>query len=521
MAGHTRRCSTWIAGFTDRHAAYLALLLIPVATIALAWHVRELMLPVYMSNHDPDYAYLFNGISILNLVAPGHIDHPGTSVQIMVALVLKAMYPLSGGKEIATWVLQDPEKHLLLISHVFAAMIAGAVYLAGITVYRLTRSMTSALLTQMPPVVFGVLVQALPRINPEPMLVAVSMLMAVYLAKLALEKEATRNVAYARSLGLLSGLGVATKLTFGPVVLVPLVAFMGWQPRARFVWFTIAAFILATLPLLLTLPVFISYYRFMRWVLNLFLGSGIYGQGPSTVVNADVFIAGLQDILSNQPLYLLIVGVAMVTLAIAFLRHRSGKEKENRKPVVRVLTGLAMMHILMIILFAKHPQHDRYLAVTLGLSGFTLAVACEYLKTWLPLDALIKRATVVMVVGIIGLLAWPAWAQLAAVERVYGERRMWLSGIERAVKEKYSECAQIHRDSSAQEFALFYGLQWSQKSATVREARDTFFKGKRLFTYDPHWNVYFSISEEKVSLERIKREAQCVVLRTPQDLKVL
>lgn len=518
MASHKQQGTGWGAILADYRLPYLTLMLIPVGTIVLASYLRGFMVPFYLFDHDPDYAYLFNGISILSLVAPHHTDHPGTPVQILVALVLKAMYPLSGVREILSYVLPDPEKHLLIVSHALSVLVAGAVFVAGIAMFRITGSLVSALLTQMPPLVFGVLMQSLPRVNPEPMVLAVSMLCVAYLGKLVRGKDTSQNAVYARSLGMISGLGIAAKLTFMPVIFVPLALFSGWKMRRRFLLFVLLGFFVATLPLLLKFPLLKLYRRIGQWAFDLLLGSGIYGQGPRTVVDIGAFVLGFRDIASNQPLYVSIVVLTLVTLVVAFLRYRSDSSEEHQKSV-RVLAGLAMMHIVMIVLVAKHHQNDRYLVATLGLSGFTLAVIYECIKAWWPARVVVQRAAVAAVTGVVVLLAAPAWAHLSVVKGRYDARRTWLAEVERTVHAKYSDCAQIHQESSTQEFALFFGLQWSRKSAAISEERDAFFQGKGLFTYDPGQNRYFSMSEADTPVEQIKRHAPCVVMRTPQIMR--
>lgn len=54
-----------------------------------AWHLREHATPFYLHNADPEYCYFFNALNILQGKSPGHVDHPGTPLQMLGALVIR------------------------------------------------------------------------------------------------------------------------------------------------------------------------------------------------------------------------------------------------------------------------------------------------------------------------------------------------------------------------------------------------------------------------------------------------
>lgn len=502
------------------HPRYVLLyLVIPVMVVILAQDARGIISPYYLSHHDPDYAYLFNGIGILGLAAPAHIDHPGTPLQMFVALVLKAVYPTSGVQEIVRHVLENPEWHLLMINYGIVILAAGSIFLAGAVVYRLTGQIFLALLVQAPPLVFGVLMIALPRVTPEPMLLVVSMLFVACLAPLVWGNDTVGSTSRSRLLGLVTGLGVATKLTFAPVLLAPLLAFRERQQRKKYIGYALLGFLLATLPLLLHPK---SYHSLMRWTLNLFTRSGIYGQGPKTVIDPGAFIINLYDIVITQPLYMLIMLVAVAALVRGWMQYRGGDKDFSM--ISRVLLGLVMAHLAIIILFAKHHQSDRYLTVGLALSGFTLALAYYQLQDWLNMRKWVNPAIVVLMSVFFLVFAWMAWARIPVLEEQAAERRAWLAGVEKVVKEQYASCAQVHQDSSSPEFALFFGFEWAQKPRVVAEEWERFFRGKPVLTYDPGQKLYLTILTDQtlvITLDQIKHIAPCVILRDPTSVKIL
>src|SRR5262245_51688104 len=93
------RVARW-ADFTGsawgkRAAGALVLAVPPVLFALTVLALKEARGPFwYGKNSDPDYAYLFNSLVVAQVRSPGHIDHPGTTLQVFGALVLRARHAL-------------------------------------------------------------------------------------------------------------------------------------------------------------------------------------------------------------------------------------------------------------------------------------------------------------------------------------------------------------------------------------------------------------------------------------------
>ena len=75
--------------------------------------------PYYLgSKVDPDYAYLCNSLNIAVGQAPNHVDHPGTTLQFLGAVVITVAHPFAGKAEKIDAVLRRPEAHLHWINRV-------------------------------------------------------------------------------------------------------------------------------------------------------------------------------------------------------------------------------------------------------------------------------------------------------------------------------------------------------------------------------------------------------------------
>ena len=68
-------------------------LIIPITIVLLGILVGKINSSIFFINWDPDYAYLFNGLSIYSGRAPQHIDHPGATLQSLIASSKIDLYP--------------------------------------------------------------------------------------------------------------------------------------------------------------------------------------------------------------------------------------------------------------------------------------------------------------------------------------------------------------------------------------------------------------------------------------------
>ncbi len=109
----------------SRHGAVLGVFL--AGYFYEAWHVASQIGPF---RGDPDYSYLFGGLSILNLQTPAFVDHPGTPVQLAIAaislLLWLARLPFGGLASLSDDIITHAELYLGVVCGVFALLTAAA-----------------------------------------------------------------------------------------------------------------------------------------------------------------------------------------------------------------------------------------------------------------------------------------------------------------------------------------------------------------------------------------------------------
>src|SRR5262245_45496798 len=90
------------------------LALVPIAGLIVSILLVSSHGPYYYgANFDPDYCYLLNSLNLLTFHEPAHIDHPGTTVQILGAIIMLPKWLggvlLGGWQPLPESVLSHPE----------------------------------------------------------------------------------------------------------------------------------------------------------------------------------------------------------------------------------------------------------------------------------------------------------------------------------------------------------------------------------------------------------------------------
>src|SRR5579863_8286761 len=158
-------------------SAKLTLAAIPVVLFAASLICTHARGPFYLRNNfDPEYIYLLNSLSVLNLHAPAHTDHPGTTLQLLGAVILWVQWLgrslFLHGQPLNESVLSHPEEYLRGINLVLNGLIGGALYWSAWVVYRLSNSLAAAMLLQATVLIYLQTFLAITGVSPEPLLVA-------------------------------------------------------------------------------------------------------------------------------------------------------------------------------------------------------------------------------------------------------------------------------------------------------------------------------------------------------------
>ncbi|HEY9639244.1 MAG TPA: hypothetical protein V6C57_02105, partial [Coleofasciculaceae cyanobacterium] len=207
--------------------------------------------PYYWTpNQDPDYAYLANSLVLALFKVPQHTDHPGTPLQVLGAIVLWVSYGVQSlfnpalQKNLADEVLTNPELYLNLFNGLLLFVTACSLIAVGWVALRLSNSWLLALILQISPLLMirTFLGEEPSRVAPDVLVVCISQLLVLVLIRYLYLENSERSRNFIISLGAVFGVGMATKVTFLPMIVFFLLP-QGWRRKALTLGAGILAFV--------------------------------------------------------------------------------------------------------------------------------------------------------------------------------------------------------------------------------------------------------------------------------------
>lgn len=315
---------------------------------------------------DPESAYLMNGLNIAMGKSVGHYDNPGTTVQMYSAVVLRITYAFrSTDNDLQTDVLKNSEYYIEVLRKGLIIMNACVLLILGLVAFVLLGNFWTGLILQLAPFMSVTLIEeCFTKVAPEPVLFATIGALIIILMKFYTSKDATGKK-YPLLLGLLAGFGLATKMTFLPVLIIPMIILAGKRNKWIYAFSVIPSFIL------FTLPAAKGYLSMANWFLSLGTHTGTYGQGNSGLLDPAQYFHSILSIGVNNMAMLAVMGVAVIVLISAGIRARKLNVGDSKKEFY-ILLALLFTQFGSILLVAKHYHSNHYLFPALSLSGLVL-----------------------------------------------------------------------------------------------------------------------------------------------------
>ncbi|NVN94429.1 MAG: hypothetical protein HXX18_03990 [Bacteroidetes bacterium] len=343
--------------FTEK-IKWLLLLIIPCVLLIEFTSEKQ---PYFWDNrYDPSYAYLLNGLNLsLTHGNVGHIDHPGTTVQVMAAFIIKVTYQFRNKSiPMAEDVLRNPEFYLRVIALCFTFGNILLLVLLGFIAFKATGEIIYGLLFQSLPFLFNTYLrhQLFYEVKPEPILFSVQMiLISVFLiettgiglkgkintAKWGLSDKIIDGIQWKIIVyAVLIGFCLTTKIHSFPLFFFPFLMIQSVRNKILYSVTTLLSF------LFFTIPIWVSYPKMFTWIYELFLHSGRYGKGPADIVDKTMYFVNLIGIFKTQPIFTGIMLASFLVLIVPFFKR--GKNLQYK-----YLLAIFMVEIFAILLISK------------------------------------------------------------------------------------------------------------------------------------------------------------------------
>ncbi len=322
------------------------LYIIPGIIVIWTFYLNFFLGPYYLRSIDPEYMYLVSGLNCatLDFNKIGHIDHPGTPLQLLTGLFFRVIHLFTGHSDIVTDVISDPELYLSLSSLMLTGITFFLLLRLGMMVYRYTSSILGALVLQASHFFTGVHFGILSRYSPDRLMTVIILLFFILYIKYLYDQK-FNVLKFSILSGILMGAGLVTKYNFIPLLILPLVLIPGWRNRAYYFLSLIgSAFIFF-------LPVSSKINALWRILKDMIMHSGLYGSGDQGIIDRSVFFKNIALIFKNNPSFTIITLLGGLCILILVIKPKLRAVNKNG---FLFLIASFLSIILGLVFTAKH-----------------------------------------------------------------------------------------------------------------------------------------------------------------------
>jgi hypothetical protein len=329
------------------------LLLFPAFYLLTGAYFRTLLGDLSLRSVDPDYVYFSNGLGVaMGSFDTGNIFHPGAPLQYFTALIFRLTYILRSPEvNFLEDVFSHPDLYQSVVSFCVIGLTAMFLFVSGVLIFRITNSILNGLLIQTTtflPIIWYDLIGR----NTQEVFLAFSVLaLSIVIIKYYSENKFVNTRSGIFLLALIIAFGLSTKITFLPLVIIPLFIIQGLKNKFIFLFVTLLLFLSISLSILLKIEVF------WGWIKNLFLHSGDYGAGDTNVVNIKVFADNLVNFIQLEAWYFKVVGILLITVLLYGIIYR----KKADHGILLYSGSLIVTISFHLAIVCKHFAHRNYI----------------------------------------------------------------------------------------------------------------------------------------------------------------
>jgi len=485
-------------------AKYLLVLVIPLIVLVLALMMKKAVGPYWLGpNSDPAYQYLINSLHVLEGKTPSHFEHPGTTLQILGAIVIKSFHIFDDNSTIIRAVLTDPESYL---NAIFLSMIIPFILILfgiGLYCYSKSKSIMFACLIQSTGLVFckfyniHIVMPPIVNISPEMLIIIASYLCAFLVLKLYF--KGSKNCLWESiAFGVVCALGFISKTTFMPLLLLPIVLLPGLRQKLIF----FIAFIFSSIAF--TLPARAVYFKMLYGFKGLAIHKNKFDYSAAaekSLIDIDQMITNFISILKFKPFWVIAVFASVIGMIIySVLRQKDTfGDPEKNKRIFKYILTITLVSLGQIFIVSKH-YGAHYLIPAISLLGMLLGF--YYLAVR---ESGIKKSIIAFLliagIGVQTAQAFVHYKNLSALDNDLFE-------FSTKVHEKYDKCQIIeYYRSSSKKFALFYGDSWGGKKEYSQLLKQMY-PGSYFYL---SWDKDFRAFDKIMRLDSIDLKINCVM----------
>jgi len=332
--------------FNSKNIPYLFWIL-PLFHLVLGTLAHQMIGYFYLVSKDPEYFHLISGVAMGTLrLDTGYIDHPGIPIQMVIAVASRIVFFLSDNKSIIHDVIQHPEMYIFASNLLFNLIFAGIILLIGYKATKYTNDYRAGILLQLGFFANISLLTVSGRLLPEGfMLMPLGLLILLTIKYLYDEHPERQWRMYLILFSILVGWGLATKLSFAPFFLIPLIIIPGIKRKLALAGLSLLAFLIIAFPVISHLD------YFWDWTSKMFVHSGKWGHGEANFMDLSQVPHRVYLLYQEDAMVFFLTGILLLeTIALAIFRPPL---KFLKKYFIVSFTTVASI-LVMILLITKH-----------------------------------------------------------------------------------------------------------------------------------------------------------------------
>lgn len=358
--------------------SYILLLIIPFIIFFSSVQIKNAQGSYFQRNdYDPDYIYLINSLNLAQLkgYGVGNVDHPGTPVHAIGAMVILLKYN-SGNKDLdmVSSVLFNPNEYTIAINRTLIFLISIALFFLGVVIFKLYGNIYMSLFFQLPFFISQMFTFHLTKVSADPfiMFIDLCLITAIFLYINKTDLSRGMQNLFIIIFSVLTGLGIAAKIIFIPVAIIPFMILKGGKQKLLYVVLSLIFFLFFVTPAFSSTN--IAY--FLYWIRKIVMHGGVYGTGNDEVLSYTTMSLNLQKMISNIPLFAAIYVLIFLSVFTGlFLKKKLNLTKDIH---YRLLAGIFIAMTIQILMVAKHygVNGERYLmpSFIFSLTGIYLCI---------------------------------------------------------------------------------------------------------------------------------------------------
>lgn len=327
-------------------------LVVPLLLFGLSRKVHNASGDFSITYIDPEYLHLYNGIAIADgQLDVGYTAHPGTPLQYVIAVAARIHFAFADASSFVDHFIDHPQEYITSANVLLNLILSVCLFYLGLLTFRYSGSIAIALAVQL--CVFGhyAIVFLTGRLFPEGlMLIPLLVVILLVIRNIYTNPRITRKELLFFALPI--GFGIACKLTFAPLLFIPLILLRtNIRQKVELVTYSLVAF------LLFAYPVVLHFHDFYEWTGGMAVHSGKYGGGSKGFIDLEQAALNLKELFTFDPRFFFVTlcacGIAIVSSFVpsSALNVTSGR---IRRAILAVSAALFVAVLLTIKHFALH-----------------------------------------------------------------------------------------------------------------------------------------------------------------------